>query len=99
MERVEAELFTSGGNGAVVRLPARRFTGVLVQGDSLSVLLSQAESVEALLDAGESSEAVQELCDLADSLAAMLRDYESALSERHIDRPYNVASKRLADGA
>ncbi|WP_443045532.1 DUF6959 family protein [Streptomyces sp. NBC_00259] len=34
MERVEAELFTDGGNSAVVRLPPRRFSGVLIQGDS-----------------------------------------------------------------
>lgn len=27
MERVEAELFTDGGNDAVVRLPGRRFPG------------------------------------------------------------------------
>ncbi|MFF0091551.1 DUF6959 family protein [Streptomyces canus] len=30
MERVEAELFTDAGNDAVVRLPGRRFPGVLV---------------------------------------------------------------------
>ncbi|MGW1885547.1 DUF6959 family protein [Streptomyces sp. NPDC001970] len=32
MERVEAELFTDGGNSALVRLPGRRFLGVLIQG-------------------------------------------------------------------
>ncbi|WP_420709074.1 DUF6959 family protein [Streptomyces sp. NRRL B-1140] len=31
MERIEAELFTDGGNDAVVRIPGRRFPGVLVQ--------------------------------------------------------------------
>ncbi|MFF5778388.1 DUF6959 family protein [Streptomyces virginiae] len=38
MERVEAELFTDGGNDAVVRLPGRDFPGVLIQGDTLSIL-------------------------------------------------------------
>jgi hypothetical protein len=33
MERVAAELFTDGGNNPVVRLPGRRFPGVLIQGD------------------------------------------------------------------
>lgn len=30
MKRVEAELFTDGGNDAVVRLPGRNFLGVLI---------------------------------------------------------------------
>ncbi|MGX1887446.1 DUF6959 family protein [Streptomyces sp. NPDC055287] len=48
MERVEAELFTDGGNNAVVRLPPRRFPGVLIQRDSLAIIRSQvAEVVEA----------------------------------------------------
>jgi hypothetical protein len=37
MERIEAELFTDGGNDAVVRMPGRRFPGVLMQGDSLHI--------------------------------------------------------------
>ncbi|MFD3615978.1 DUF6959 family protein [Streptomyces sp. NPDC058676] len=48
MERIEAELFTHGGDDAVVRMPGRRFPGVLVQGDSLHILRSDvAEVVEA----------------------------------------------------
>ena len=38
MEHVEVELFTDGGNNAVVRMPGRRSPGVVVQGDSLSVI-------------------------------------------------------------
>src|SRR5689334_9115638 len=45
MERVEAELFTDGGNDAVVRLLGRRFPGVLVQGDSLHILRSEVADV------------------------------------------------------
>ncbi|MFD9220210.1 DUF6959 family protein [Streptomyces sp. NPDC060064] len=49
MDRLVAELFTEGGNDAMVRLPGRRFPGVLIQGDSLSILRSDlAEAVEAL---------------------------------------------------
>ncbi|WP_443048847.1 DUF6959 family protein [Streptomyces sp. NBC_00328] len=33
---IEAELFTDGGNDAVVRMSGRRFPGVLVQGDSFT---------------------------------------------------------------
>ncbi|WP_420709569.1 MULTISPECIES: DUF6959 family protein [unclassified Streptomyces] len=40
VERVEAELFTDGGNDAVVRLPGRDFPGVLIQGDTPGMLRS-----------------------------------------------------------
>ncbi|WP_326654888.1 DUF6959 family protein [Streptomyces sp. NBC_01750] len=48
MELIEAELFTDPGNDVVVRLPPRRFPGVLIQGDSLSIIRGDvAEIVEA----------------------------------------------------
>ncbi|MER5652784.1 hypothetical protein ABT076_07185 [Streptomyces sp. NPDC002131] len=53
MERVEAELFTDGGNNAVVRLPPRRFPGVLIQGDSLSVIRSEVAEVLEACDQGD----------------------------------------------
>ncbi|MFD5424448.1 DUF6959 family protein [Streptomyces sp. NPDC127084] len=50
MERLEAELFTDGGNNAVVRLPPRRFPGVLIQGDSLSIIRGEVAEVVAACD-------------------------------------------------
>jgi hypothetical protein len=88
MERVDAEVFTDGGNDAVVRLPGRRVPGVLIQGDSLRILRSDvAEVVEAcergdLGDAGESAELV-----LA-GLDALLDRYSLALENHGMKRPY-----------
>ncbi|WP_374199039.1 hypothetical protein [Streptomyces sp. GESEQ-35] len=76
MERVEAALFTDGGNDAVVRLPGRRFPGVLIQGDSLHILrsdLADARDSAGLLLAG---------------LDALLARYADALQEHEIPRPY-----------
>ncbi|MFE9967575.1 hypothetical protein OG894_38555 [Streptomyces sp. NBC_01724] len=53
MERVEAELFTDSGNNAVVRLPGGRFPGVLIQGDSLSILRSDVAEVVEAFDQGD----------------------------------------------
>nr|WP_251829139.1 hypothetical protein [Streptomyces sp. ATCC 21386] len=50
MERVEAELFTDPGNDAVVRLPPRRFPGVLIQGDSLSIIRADVAEIVAACD-------------------------------------------------
>ncbi|MFJ5307166.1 DUF6959 family protein [Streptomyces sp. NPDC088350] len=88
MERIDAELFTDGGNDAVVRLPGRRFPGVLIQGDSLHILRSDvAEVVEAcergdLADAGESAGL------LLAGLDALLTRYSVALANHQIQRPY-----------
>jgi hypothetical protein len=88
MERIDAELFTDGGNDAVVRLPGRRFPGVLIQGDSLHILRSDvAEVVEAcergdLADAGESAGL------LLAGLDALLNRYSVALENHQIRRPY-----------
>lgn len=57
MERIEAELFTDGGNDAVVRLPGRRFPGVLVQGDSLHILRSDVAEVVEACERGDLDEA------------------------------------------
>ncbi|MGW1779928.1 DUF6959 family protein [Streptomyces sp. NPDC002143] len=88
MQRIEAELFTDGGNNAVVRLPDRRFPGVLVQGDSLHILRTDvAELVEAcergdLADARDGAEL------LLAGLDALLDRYTTALAEHEIARPY-----------
>ncbi len=34
MTRIEVDLLTNQGNGAVLRLPERKFPGVVVQGDT-----------------------------------------------------------------
>ncbi|MET7360005.1 hypothetical protein ABZS76_16340 [Streptomyces sp. NPDC005562] len=53
MERIEAELFTDPGNDAVVRLPPRRFPGMLIQGDVLSIVRADvAEMLERSVTGG-----------------------------------------------
>jgi hypothetical protein len=48
-----------------------------------------------LLEEGRTPEEAEEVGDLADSLAEMLRRYEAALKDHGIERPYNGAFKRL----
>lgn len=56
VERVEAELFTDGGNDAVVRLAGRKFPGVLIQGDTLSSLRADVAELVELCSAGDLEE-------------------------------------------
>jgi hypothetical protein len=88
MERVEAELFTDGGNNAVVRLPGRRFPGVLIQGDSLSILRADVAEVVKAFDQGDVAGARETAGLLLDGLDALLARYTAALEAHEIPRPY-----------
>jgi hypothetical protein len=88
MERIEAELFTGGSNDAVVRLPGRRFPGVLVQGDSLRILRSDVAEVLEACERGDVEEARDSAGLLLADLDALLARYEAVLSEHEIPRPY-----------
>ncbi|MEV0559112.1 hypothetical protein AB0I27_37400 [Streptomyces sp. NPDC050597] len=88
MERVEAELFTDGGNDAVVRLPGRRFPGVLVQGDSLHILRSDVAELAKACERGNLADAGQSAGLLLEHLDALLNRYSTALEEHQIQRPY-----------
>ncbi|RPF24777.1 DUF6959 family protein [Streptomyces sp. TLI_185] len=88
MERIEAELFTDGGNDAVVRLPGRRFPGVLIQGDSLHILRSDMDEVVQACERGDLAEAGESAGLLLASLDALLMRYSTALEGHEIQRPY-----------
>ncbi|MGW3727150.1 DUF6959 family protein [Streptomyces sp. NPDC000851] len=88
MERVEAELFTDGGNNAVVRLPGRKFPGLLMQGDSLSILRSDLADVVEACERGDLAEARDSAGLLLAGLDALLTRYADALQEHQIARPY-----------
>lgn len=78
METIEVEIFTDRGNGAVLRLPNRKFPGLLLQGDTLVNLAAMAESVEQLSTSG-SIELQEEASALAESLRELRHWYEFAI--------------------
>ncbi|MFG3545480.1 DUF6959 family protein [Streptomyces clavifer] len=87
MEHVEAELFTDGGNNAVVRLPPRS-PGVLIQGDSLSIIHSEVAEVIEACDQGDLPGAREIAGLLLVDLDALLARYTTALDAHNIPRPY-----------
>lgn len=88
MERIEAELFTDPGNDAVVRLPPRRFPGVLIQGDSLSVIRDDVAGIVRACDQGDVAE---EAAFLLSSLDELLARYTAALKSHDIPIPFYQA--------
>ncbi len=91
MERIEAELFTDPGNDAVVRLPSRRFPGVLIEGDSLSVIRDDVAGIVRACDQGDVAEAREEAAFLLSSLDELLARYTAALKAHDISIPFYQA--------
>ncbi|MFD9620011.1 DUF6959 family protein [Streptomyces virginiae] len=87
-ERVEGELFTDGGNDAVVRLPGRNFPGVLIQGDTLSILRTDVAELIELCAAGDLEEARHVASLLHADLDEKLQRYTDALDAHGIRRPF-----------
>jgi hypothetical protein len=85
---VEAELFTDGGNDAVVRLPHRNFPGVLIQGDTLKGLQRDVAEIVELCAAGDLDEARFSASLLHADLGEKLQRYADALDAHGIPRPY-----------
>ncbi|MFE6035999.1 DUF6959 family protein [Streptomyces sp. NPDC056452] len=88
MEHVEAQPFTGGGNNAVVRLPPRRFPGVLIQGDSLSIIRREVAEVVEACDQGDLAGARETAGFLLADLDALQARYTAALDTHKIPRPY-----------
>jgi hypothetical protein len=76
MMKIEVEIFTDQGSNAVLRLPDRKFPGLLLQGDSLRNLAEIAGRALALSDSG-GIELREEVAELADSLRGLYSWYES----------------------
>jgi len=85
---MEVDALTDQGNYAVIRLPERKFPGVLVQGDSVSILVANLRQSRDRLQQGEHEDGIGWLIQVLDDLEAMQRAYEAALTEHSIPFPY-----------
>ncbi|MFF7156397.1 DUF6959 family protein [Streptomyces sp. NPDC008139] len=88
MERLDVELFTDGGNDAVLRLPGRKFPGVLVQGDSLSILRADVAELSELREAGDLVEASKAASLLLAGIDLLFERYTETLRLHHIQLPF-----------
>ena len=77
MEEIKVCVYGPVVNNAVVKLPNRRYPGVLIQGDSLSNLLETSEEIFKGLQGNPN----QELVDGAE----WMRDYLKGMYEQYLD--------------
>ena len=88
METIEIETFNGQANYAVVRLPSRKFPGVVVQGDSLSIFVADLRRGLEQLRQGVIDEGINEVAEVLDRLEGVQRSYERVLADHSIPLPY-----------
>ena len=86
MRELVVEVFSEAVNGPVIRIPGRKFPGLLVQGDTLKCLL---DSVAVVASSNPSSEeAGDELAHVLGQFGSMLEVYEQTLISNQLELPY-----------
>ena len=91
MKIAELEVYSEASNHAVIKPPGRQFPGIVVQGDSLSILSAEARELsERLQQLGIQDE---ELLCLAQGLQEQLLErqlhYQQVLSAHGVALPYS----------
>ena len=87
----EVEVLSEAANAAVVRMPGRRFPGVVVQGDSLRILHDLAADVVAQCQPTGDEELQGTAEEMLDLLRQYLLHYEETLRASGIELPYSRA--------
>ncbi len=89
MRTDNVEIFSDDTNMAVMRHPARRFPGTLIQGDSLHSMCSSAERICGAARVSLEPELYEELHNLRNTLWSHLVHYKSVLIEHGIPLPFS----------
>lgn len=85
---VSAFILDSTSNQGVVKLPGRRFPGLVIQGDTLSILRGDIAEAADLLKAGNGASAASALGDVTERLDDLLAHYEKVLRAAGYELPY-----------
>jgi len=88
MRHTHVEMFGDAVNAAVLRVPGRKYPGILVQGDSLHALRRSVSRAIAALRVGSGDDAETELADLESTLQQYQAAYEAALASAGLPLPY-----------
>jgi hypothetical protein len=87
--RVEpVEIYSDANNAAILRHPARRFPGVLIQGDTLYTLFQAVERIRTTAQAALDEDTAFEVDDLRDRLREFLDHYRAVMLAHGLALPF-----------
>lgn len=88
MKQIQIDVLSETVNCPVVQMPGRKFPGVVLQGDSLRILLDSAEEVQQLCSSGSNADLSLAVASLREKLAGYVASYEKAMTEAGRNLPY-----------
>jgi len=88
MELETVEIYSNTSNNAVLKLSGRKFPGSLIQGDSLSILVSEIAEAKAAIESGDSEDANEILFSVLERLIDRLNIYTEALKAHNHELPF-----------
>jgi hypothetical protein len=88
MNRIEIDILSGTPNCPVVRLPHRKFPGVVIQGDSLRILLDFADEVLALCPGVGNAELLDAATALRERICMYTTEYELVMRGHGLELPY-----------
>lgn len=88
MKTITVESLSDASNFAVIRLPERKHPALLIQGDSLRILLDLAQDIQRMVQNSTDEELRSTVDELTEQLSARVEHYEQVLASEHLDLPY-----------
>ena len=88
MKQIQIDVLSEAVNCPIVQMPGRKFPGIVLQGDSLRILLDSAEEVQQLCSSVRSADLSAAVASLREKLAGYVASYEEAMLEAGRDLPY-----------
>lgn len=88
MKRIQIEIVSEAVNCPVVQMPGRKYPGVVLQGDSLKILLDSAEEVQQLSGSVRNTDLSAAVASLREKLVGYIASYEEAMKEAGRELPY-----------
>ncbi len=92
MKYVQIEMLSETINCPVVYVPGRKFPGVVIQGDSLKILLGHAQEIEELAAQCKNKELNIAVASLKLILSDYVEEYEVTMKANGRDLPYPKAN-------
>jgi hypothetical protein len=88
MKQIQIEVLSETLNCPIVQMPGRKYPGVVLQGDSLRILLDSAEEIRQLCNSAQNSELAIAVNSIREKLAGYVACYEQVMNEAGRDLPY-----------
>lgn len=88
MKTISVDSLSDASNYAVIRLLERKYPALLIQGDSLKILLDLARDIQQRVKNSSDMELHSMADELAEQLSSRLEHYERVLTKEHMDLPY-----------